>query len=1103
MLQKILSKLLLCLGLVGLGALLSGCASGYPPSGDDGSIQLLTSLFGSNLDLSLSGSLNTALAFPVLVHAFNMGLMGAAMLIFSYIAIMGTLYTAQDGVFLGKKWGKTFIPLRAVFGIIAIFPLGSTGFGIAQYIIYAMTYAGVGLADGVWKSVSADAQTGGLSPGIPLNVLQGVYAALGEMVFYDVVNGVLNPPKTTTSFMALAGNSNSLCAGSTGSSQDFCLITPLTKELFNKMNMPVVSSASANCASTKYPNTPLQAICSSIYSTASSGDKPWVDGVLNIIQGNLIDNTIPDSANVGNIQYLLNDSSQYSSNGQPSPIHYVESDIQLYVKGQLSPLTSPPANIGNATEKAQTGYSPSTLYPNDPVSTAYQTSKFFSQGILSSGQGFNVDLFLSGAASVIGAMTTYYQDNKSHKSKTPENFSDSWWLAGDEYLYLDSLFAEESATLTKMAQQFQTAIVGTSQNLVTINQGGIYTNLTELDLTQNQSTPMFPNVNQIVDCAGSGGSGSACAYVYYPLTGVSLFLPTSVSQYLGGLASQSASWTGNAQIAAFDLLCKFGGTVTPTGGSSGIDFCRQLKGLNLSTRPDIQSPIEPLDLTVGPMPAVLQDLYYYFAIKNTGSTSPVYTQDEITKLDIGVNYAYDAYLVANSSNPCPPASAVTGSGSLACNPNNPGFSNPMIIAGQASPMGNALGFIFSGLIGAQQGQKNIAGLMAQIWCVGEVDFGGCIQNIQTTGASSGIQKPSAGVVSDHFSVIANTQWVGMNLISGSVAALTSIYKNFGEKMETVINSLEGADNVSAGAFAAMSIPGFGGIASASYGEKLIKQTTAATVSIAAQSVNLMWLPVIMIVLTTLFTTGVMFAIFIPLLPFVLFWAGKIAWILLVIESIFAAPLMALAMAYPEGHDLWGMGEQGLKISLNLLLMPVLMIVGLVSAMAITYFVLNMTSSGFHYVTMSLLGMAKTTSQGGSGLAFASSSIEGVNSLFAQGIMTTFLVFMYASFVSMAFNKSFSTIYVIPERVMSWIGSQGMKFGEKEAGEMQGAVSKQADQAAQGGGQAVSQGTQAQKGLADAKVSQVQQEGQAEIQIGQAIGTATTQTVQTAASAAGG
>jgi hypothetical protein len=1027
------------------------------------------------------------------------------MLIFSYIAIMGTLYTAQDGVFLGKKWGKTFIPLRAVFGVIAIFPLGSTGFGIAQYIIYAMTYAGVGLADGVWKSVSIDAQTGGLSPGIPLNVLQGVYSAIGEMVFYDVVNGVLNPPKTTTNFMALGGGaaSNSPCAGSGQSSQDFCLITPLTKELFNKMNMSAVSPAPSNCLSTKYPNAPLQAVCASIYPTGTSA-KPWVDGLLNLIQGNLIDNTIPDSASVGNIQYLLNDS--YSSPGQPNPIHYVESDIELYVKGQLSPLTSPPGNIGSASEKAQSGYSPSTLYPNDPVSTAYQTSNEFSQEILSSYKFFNSENFLSSAAGVIGAMTTYYQDNKSQKSKTPENFSDSWWLAGDEYLYLDSLFAEESAALTKMAQQFQTDIVGTSQNLVTINEGGIYSNLTELDLTQNQSPPMFPNGSQIVDCASpaSGGSGNACTYAYYPLTGAALFLPSSVSQYLGGLAAQSASWTGNAQIAAFDLLCKFGGTVTPTGGSSGIDFCAKLKGLTyLPVRPDIQAPIEPLDLTVGPMPAVLQDLYYYFAIKNTGSTSPVYTEYEITILDIGVNYAYDAYLVASSSNPCPPASPGSGSSSIACNPNNPGFSNPMIIAGQASPMGNALGFIFSGLIGAQQGQKNIAGLMGQIWCVGEVDFGGCIRNIQTTGGSSGIEKPSAGVVSDHFSVIANTQWVGMNLISGSVAALTNIYSTFGKKMKAVVDSLDGDSSVSAGDFAAMSIPGFGGIASASFSKTLIKETTAATVSIAAQSVNLMWLPVIMIVLTTLFTTGVMFAIFIPLLPFVLFWAGKIAWILLVIEAIFAAPLMALAMAYPEGHDLWGMGEQGFKISLNLLLMPVLMIVGLVSAMAITYFVLNITSSGFHYVTMSLLGMAKTTSQGGSGIAFASSSIQGVNSLFAQGIMTTFLVFMYASFISMAFNKSFSTIYVIPERVMSWIGSQGMKFGEKEAGEMQGAVSKQADQAAQGGGQAVSQGTQAQKGLADAKVSQVQQEGQADIQLGQSIGTATTQTVQTIASAAGG
>jgi hypothetical protein len=126
----------------------------------------------------------------------------------------------------------------------------------------------------------------------------------------------------------------------------------------------------------------------------------------------------------------------------------------------------------------------------------------------------------------------------------------------------------------------------------------------------------------------------------------------------------------------------------------------------------------------------------------------------------------------------------------------------------------------------------------------------------------------------------------------------------------------------------------------------------------------------------------------------------------------------------------------------------------------------------------------------------------VNSLITQGIMSTFLIFMYATFISMAFNKSFSTIYVIPERVMSWIGSQGMKFGEKEGGEMQGAVSKQADQAAQGGGQAVSQGTQAQKGLADSQINKSQQDNQSEIQLGQAGNQEMMQTIGTVASVAG-
>lgn len=56
------------------------------------------------------------------------------------------------------------------------------------------------------------------------------------------------------------------------------------------------------------------------------------------------------------------------------------------------------------------------------------------------------------------------------------------------------------------------------------------------------------------------------------------------------------------------------------------------------------------------------------------------------------------------------------------------------------------------------------------------------------------------------------------------------------------------------------------------------------------------------VLITLFGIGVLFALIIPLTPFILFWAGKIAWLLLVIEALIAAPIVALGIVYPQGHE---------------------------------------------------------------------------------------------------------------------------------------------------------------------------------------------------------
>ncbi len=1105
--MKIFRQIALFLGIIGLGSLLSGCGMISNVSPGDGSISLLTSLFGSPLQGSLSGSLNTALVFPVLIHAFNTGLMSAALLIFAYIAVVGTIYTAQDGVFLGKKWSKTFIPLRAILGVVLIFPTGASGFCIAQYIIYAMTYTGVGLADYVWKDVAANAGVSGLSPGVPQSVLQGIDAAVGEMVFYNVVSSL-------TGNSLSAKNPDGLQAGNTSSGSPIrklfaesssctpggttvCVSStiPMTKGFMNSLGYNGKDDTS---------NILLNAITSTTAKPPCNDNGDGYCAEINtLIWANIANQQIPDNEMIGNLQYLL-----------PATGYYVETDMWLNMQGKINSLPPPPKQILPP---------PSNGLP-DPVALAYTLASSLSKTIQSASSAYNSpvtpyvfdrDTLMTGIGPVIAALATYNAAQNPGAALSPENFSDSWWLAGDEYLYLDQVFASEASSLNNAVGQFQSQVAGGTQALIQLTGGGVLTNITELDLTAfpASSTSGYPGNAQVRACGDGTHASSAkvngCGYFLtpFPTTTTDFMLPLPLKTYLSALATavttSPTAWPPNAAMAAYDLLCKLQGT-----------YCSNLV-ISQGPPPVYYAPYygqsgvpHALDLTQPPFPPIIQDLFYFFNLETALGVNPSSAsyQQAIYELDQALNFAYEAYAVSNSVNPCP---ANIPSSSVGCNPNAPGWNNPMLVAGANSPLGNVMGFIFSGLVGSKYGANNIAGLLAQVWCVGEVNFGTCVSNIQTgspsSGSSGSIGVPSSGIVTAHFDVIANAQWVGMNLIGGSVAALTSIYQGFGLKMKSVEDTLSSGTGggLSTAQWAGMAIPGFGGIVSAAASETLIKQTTQASVDIAAASVSLMWLPVVMIVLTTLFTTGVMFAIFIPMLPFVLFWAGKIAWILLVIEAIFAAPLMALAMAYPEGHDLWGMGEQGFKISLNLLLLPVLMIVGLVSAMAITYFILNMTANGFHYVSESLLSMAAASVQSSSSIIALGSgnslTIAQTNSLVTQGIMSTFLIFMYASFISLAFNKSFSTIYVIPERVMAWIGSQGMKFGEKEAGEMQQAVSKQADQAAQGGGQAVSQGTQAQKGVAESKVSQTQQEGQAEIQVGSAVGQASTAGVQTAAS----
>ncbi len=63
----------------------------------------------------------------------------------------------------------------------------------------------------------------------------------------------------------------------------------------------------------------------------------------------------------------------------------------------------------------------------------------------------------------------------------------------------------------------------------------------------------------------------------------------------------------------------------------------------------------------------------------------------------------------------------------------------------------------------------------------------------------------------------------------------------------------------------------------------------------------------------LFVTGCLQAYYVPLIPLIVFTFSAIGWIIVVIEAMAAAPLVALGITHPEGHEVVGSGRSRVNI----------------------------------------------------------------------------------------------------------------------------------------------------------------------------------------------
>lgn len=117
----------------------------FRPHDADMSVWLLKSIFGNWEGTEQIPMLGVAM------QQLNIFALAFGTLMFTMVAVVGTLNSAQDGEVLGKKWSSTWVPLRFILGTGLMVPL-TTGYSTAQHGILWLALMGSGGASTLWSA---------------------------------------------------------------------------------------------------------------------------------------------------------------------------------------------------------------------------------------------------------------------------------------------------------------------------------------------------------------------------------------------------------------------------------------------------------------------------------------------------------------------------------------------------------------------------------------------------------------------------------------------------------------------------------------------------------------------------------------------------------------------------------------------------------------------------------------------------------------------------------------------------------------------------------------------------------------------------------------
>lgn len=180
--------------------------------------------------------------------------------------------------------------------------------------------------------------------------------------------------------------------------------------------------------------------------------------------------------------------------------------------------------------------------------------------------------------------------------------------------------------------------------------------------------------------------------------------------------------------------------------------------------------------------------------------------------------------------------------------------------------------------------------------------------------------------------------------------------------------------------------------------------------------------------TAILGAGVTLAYALPLMPF-LVWIGAVAgWLLLVAEGILGASLWSVAHLNPRGDELTGSASAGYMLIIDLTLRPVLMVLGFICALSLSYPLGQFTNKIF-FSTFQM-------SQDGGFIGL-------IGWIAACGL--------YAALMIAQQKYCFAMIHKIPDEIMKWFGGgRGSGLADAAGSTMQAGEKGTAAAAALGG-----------------------------------------------------